>query len=156
MQRDDNIFIESDNSSNENVEVVFRNPCIDRYNNTKLINIENTGITKSKISDKVDGALSSKNEGVCLDNNGDENIFDSFMPSTDTNEFCSTTNAEINFLPKTENISNVKNVTISEKPNQINSCKILQRKLELKVERAKRNYSQLHEEKVGLFIYFFS
>ncbi|XP_058455720.1 uncharacterized protein LOC131433016 [Malaya genurostris] len=34
----------------------------------------------------------------------------------------------------------------SQKVTQINTCKILQRKLELKVERAKRNYRQMYEE----------
>ncbi|XP_058811934.1 uncharacterized protein LOC131676700 isoform X2 [Topomyia yanbarensis] len=34
----------------------------------------------------------------------------------------------------------------SQKLTQINTCKILQRKLELKVERAKRNYRQMYEE----------
>lgn len=33
------------------------------------------------------------------------------------------------------------------KLKNVNTCKILHRKLELKVERAKRNYSQLHEDK---------
>ena len=38
----------------------------------------------------------------------------------------------------------------SQRAGQINTCKILQRKLELKVERAKRNYKQLvfDEDKV--------
>lgn len=30
-----------------------------------------------------------------------------------------------------------------------NTCRILQRKLELKVERARRNYTQFQEEQVG-------
>ncbi|XP_001647778.2 uncharacterized protein LOC5579481 [Aedes aegypti] len=34
----------------------------------------------------------------------------------------------------------------NQKLTQINTCKILQRKLELKVERAKRNYRQMYEE----------
>ncbi|XP_055546745.1 uncharacterized protein LOC129731045 [Wyeomyia smithii] len=34
----------------------------------------------------------------------------------------------------------------NQKVTQINTCKILQRKLELKVERAKRNYRQMYEE----------
>uniref|UniRef100_A0A8D8ASG6 (northern house mosquito) hypothetical protein n=1 Tax=Culex pipiens TaxID=7175 RepID=A0A8D8ASG6_CULPI len=34
----------------------------------------------------------------------------------------------------------------NKKLTQINTCKILQRKLELKVERAKRNYRQMYEE----------
>ncbi|XP_055613421.1 uncharacterized protein LOC129759889 [Uranotaenia lowii] len=35
---------------------------------------------------------------------------------------------------------------LNPKVTQINTCKILQRKLELKVERAKRNYRQMYEE----------
>ncbi|XP_062540227.1 uncharacterized protein LOC134208187 [Armigeres subalbatus] len=34
----------------------------------------------------------------------------------------------------------------NQKQPQINTCKVLQRKLELKVERAKRNYRQMYEE----------
>ncbi|XP_053682442.1 uncharacterized protein LOC128732967 [Sabethes cyaneus] len=37
-------------------------------------------------------------------------------------------------------------VRSNQKVTQINTCKILQRKLELKVERAKRNYRQMYEE----------
>lgn len=40
----------------------------------------------------------------------------------------------------------------NQKVTQINTCKILQRKLELKVERAKRNYRQMYEEQVGVKI----
>lgn len=33
----------------------------------------------------------------------------------------------------------------NDKANHINSCKVLQRKLELKVEKAKKNYSRVHD-----------
>lgn len=38
-------------------------------------------------------------------------------------------------------------------PNKYSSCKTLQRKLELKVERAKRNYSQQNRNEVITVIY---
>lgn len=36
--------------------------------------------------------------------------------------------------------------------NSTSTCRTLQRKLEMKVERAKRNYNQLYEVNVSLFI----
>lgn len=126
--------------------MVFRNPCIDRYN-TKLVNVEKTDGRDT--SDKIDGAYTIK-EGV--------SFFDTFITPNgdDTKTGCSiATNNEITFLPTIE--KPIKDNNTIEKPNQINSCKILQRKLELKVERAKRNYSQLHEEivSISILMYFF-
>lgn len=38
----------------------------------------------------------------------------------------------------------------TERSEPPNTCRILQRKLELKVERARRNYTQYQEEQVGV------
>lgn len=45
-------------------------------------------------------------------------------------------------------IKNINNIPLS---NDLSSCKILQRKLELKVERAKRNYSQLNNQTTSVW-----
>lgn len=37
--------------------------------------------------------------------------------------------------------------------NSTSTCRTLQRKLEMKVERAKRNYSQIYEANVSLLIF---
>lgn len=55
---------------------------------------------------------------------------------------------EVIFLGKNSNnnhtssASNKDSASGSKFPNKFSSCKTLQRKLELKVERAKKNYSQ--------------
>lgn len=38
----------------------------------------------------------------------------------------------------------------NDKTNHINSCKVLQRKLEMKVEKAKKNYNRVHDVDVSL------
>lgn len=125
-QKEDQIFIESDNSSNDNVEVVFRNPCIERYNK-KLVNLENI-----KCRSRIDMDGSRQEDSLFFDSYKNEII-----------DKCSNvTNNEISFLPSIE--KPVKSTDV--KSSQINSYKVLQRKLEQKVERAKRNYSQLHDE----------
>lgn len=55
-------------------------------------------------------------------------------------------NENVEVIYRNPNIDKSDNECNSKLKN-VNTCKILQRKLELKVERAKRNYSQLHEEK---------
>lgn len=55
-------------------------------------------------------------------------------------------NMEVIFVGQSSS-SNNNYVPINAHPtvdNEFNSCKMLQRKLELKVERAKRNFSQQH------------
>lgn len=54
-------------------------------------------------------------------------------------------NENVEVIYRNPNIDKSDNECNSKLKN-VNTCKILQRKLELKVERAKRNYSQLHEE----------
>lgn len=52
-------------------------------------------------------------------------------------------NMEVIFLGQNDSDKTIKNApTSSRLPNKFSSCKTLQRKLELKVERAKKNFSQ--------------
>lgn len=53
--------------------------------------------------------------------------------------------------PKSSNECNKTNEMINnDKVNHINTCKVLQRKLELKVEKAKKNYSKVHDIDVSV------
>lgn len=56
-------------------------------------------------------------------------------------------NENVEVIYRNPNIDKSSDNESNTKLKNVNTCKLLQRKLELKVERAKRNYSQLNEEK---------
>lgn len=105
--------MESDNSSNENIEVVFRNPFIANRGSG------GSSTTTSSTTSYRGVPANGDNVKIC--------------------DIQSSQNLNLSSFRAEDGIG-------SEKCNQISSCKVLQRKLELKVERAKRNYSQLYEE----------
>lgn len=53
------------------------------------------------------------------------------------------------YAPTTIEIDDDRAARGTERSEPPNTCRILQRKLELKVERARRNYTQYQEEQVG-------
>lgn len=53
------------------------------------------------------------------------------------------------YAPTTIEIDEDRAARGTERNEPPNTCRILQRKLELKVERARRNYTQFQEEQVG-------
>lgn len=76
-----------------------------------------------------EGRESDEDDGQSANNNSLKVAFKGTMNDDGPSSRCQT-------LPEVQNI-------------QMSTCKILQRKLELKVERAKKNYSQLQEENVS-------
>lgn len=69
------------------------------------------------------------------------------VDGTGTGNDSTNNNMEVIFLGQNSNnnqtsVSNRDTASGSRFPNKFSSCKTLQRKLELKVERAKKNYSQ--------------
>ncbi|XP_055618813.1 uncharacterized protein LOC129763596 [Toxorhynchites rutilus septentrionalis] len=78
-----------------------------------------------------------------------EFLIDSVAPASTTRRVLTSDNSTESYTSSIGN-SSVSTQDSETRPNQkfiqINTCKILQRKLELKVERAKRNYRQMYEE----------
>jgi hypothetical protein len=79
----------------------------------------------------------SKSYIDCSDNSSNEDNFDVVFKLPTARDLDASTSARDQ--PKT-------NATPTVKKETINTCKVLQRKLELKVERAKKNYNQLKDE----------
>lgn len=77
-----------------------------------------------------------------------QNKHEAFDESDDS----SNNNLEVAFRGTTSGVTQKVTEPVSDPTAHLNTCRVLQRKLEIKVEKAKRNYSQLSstaDDKVG-------